>query len=103
MADIQRRDAVSTAEHAYRLENVGLRGHVQPGRWLVQHDHPGPARERHRQADALLLASRQLVRITAQESAVAREQHLVEHLAEPLAPRSLVRAEAVRRQRLFEL
>ena len=59
------------AQLAHGREHVRLRRHVEPGRRLVEHDQRGPQQERHREADALLLAARELVRIAAQELAVA--------------------------------
>ena len=49
VADVHGRDAVGAAQVADRLEHVRLRRHVEPGRRLVQHDHPGPVGERHRE------------------------------------------------------
>ena len=50
VAHVDRSDAVRRAEVAHRLEHVGLGGHVEPGRRLVQHDHARPVGERHRRA-----------------------------------------------------
>jgi hypothetical protein len=52
---------------------VRLCRHVEPGRRLVEDDHARPARERHRQTDALLLSAGELVRIPPEELLVARE------------------------------
>ena len=67
VADVERRDAVRVAEVAHGAQHVRLRRHVEAGGRLVEHDHARPAREGHREADALLLAARELVRVAAQE------------------------------------
>ena len=90
---VDRGDAVRCAEVADGLEHVGLGGHVEPRRRLVQHDHTGPVGECHGERDPLLLAARQLVRIAAQEHVVAREQHLAERLDDARAPLLVGRAE----------
>ncbi len=103
VAHVERRDAMDAAEVAHGVEHVRLRRDVEPGSRLVEHDHAGAAGERHRQPDALLLAARELVGIAGEKALVAREEHLVEHLVEPLAPLLPGRSVAVRRKRLLEL
>jgi hypothetical protein len=103
VAHVEGRDPVHAAEVADSVEDVRLRRDVEPGRGLVEDDHAGPAREGHRQADPLLLPARELVRIAGEETIVPREQHLVEHLPEPLPPFLRGGAEPVRRERLLEL
>ena len=61
-------------------QHVGLRGDVEPGGRLVEHDDARPAGERHRQTDALLLAARELVRVAPQELRRRRQQDLAHHL-----------------------
>jgi hypothetical protein len=82
VAHVDRGHAVGVAERTNRLEHVRLRRHVEPGRRLVQDDHPWPARERHRQSDPLLLPAGELMRIPSEELLVSGEQHLVEHLVQ---------------------
>ncbi len=103
VADVQRRDAVRAAEHAHRLEHVRLRRHVEAGRRLVEHDHARPAREGHRESDALLLSTRQLVRVAAQEAPVGGQQDFGEHLRESFAPFRVAGTEVMRDERLLEL
>ncbi len=76
VADVQRGDAVRAAELAHGAEHVRLRRHVEAGRRLVEHDHARAAGERHREADTLLLAARELVGVAAQELVVRGKRDL---------------------------
>ena len=67
VADVDGGRLVAPAELANRREHVRLRRDVEPGRRLVEDDQGGPQEERDRQADALLLAAGELVRIAPQE------------------------------------
>src|SRR3954451_12556782 len=82
---------------------MALRRHVEPGRRLVENDHARPARECHREPDALLLSAGELVRIPREERVVLRQQHLVEHLGKSRRAREPRLAPAVRLEHLFEL
>ena len=70
VGDVEGGDAVGAAQLADSGQHVGLRAHVEAGRRLVEHDHARPAGERHRHADALLLAAGQLVRVRRMNSGV---------------------------------
>ena len=93
----------SRVQLADRLEHVGLGAHVEPGRRLVEHDHRWSTRERHRQADALLLAAGELVRITTQELGRPRQQDLFHHLDHAVAARLVAAAEPVELHHLQQL
>ena len=104
VADVQRRDVVEVAQRAHGLEHVGLRRHVEAGRRLVEHDHPRPAGERHREPDPLLLPARELVRIAPQER--ARRRAAGPPRASPTGARGArpaVVPKRVRLERLLEL
>ena len=103
VAHVERGRAVERRQLAHRPEHVRLRRHVEAGGRLVEHDHPRPAGERHREADALLLAARELVRVPAQVGGRVGQRHLAHHLGDPLAPLTLAGAERVRLQHLHEL
>ena len=66
MADVERAHSVCRGELAHGVEHGRLRRDVEAGRGLVEDDQTRPVCERHRQADALLLAAGQLVRVAAQ-------------------------------------
>ena len=83
MGDVERRDPVGLGEVADHVQHVRLRGHVQGGGRLVEHDDLGAVGERHGDGDALLLAAGQLVRIALQERLVGRQQDLGHHLSQP--------------------
>ena len=86
VAHVEGRNAVDVAEVADGVEDVRLRRDVESRRRLVEDDHARAACESHRQADALLLAARELVWIACKETLVARKKHLVEHLGQSFAP-----------------
>ena len=67
VADVHGTDVVIGAELLHRPEDVCLGRNVEPGRRLVEDDRSRAQQERHRDADALLLTSRDLVRVPAQE------------------------------------
>ena len=95
--------AVGAGQLANGLEHVRLRGHVQRRGRLVEDDHLGPAGERHGDRHALLLAAGELMRVAAQEVAVAGQQHLGEHLRAPRLALCPGAAEVVRLEDLDEL
>jgi hypothetical protein len=64
---------------------VALCRHVQPGGRLVEHDHLGAVDERHRDAYALQLATRELMRVAAQELVRRGQPHLSEQLLDARA------------------
>ena len=82
VGDVERRDTVGLGEVADRVQHVRLRGHVQGGGGLVEHDDLGPVGERHGDGDALLLAAGELVRVPAEELLVRGQQHLGHHLGQ---------------------
>ncbi len=104
VADVERRDAVGGGQLAHGVEHVRLRRHVEAGRRLVEHDHARPAGEGHREADALLLAARELVRVAAQVRRRRRAAR-TSRIISATRSRSLAaaRAEAVHLERLAQL
>ncbi len=102
VADVERRHLVRGGQLAHGAEHVRLGGDVEAGRRLVQHDHARPAGERHREADALLLAARELVRVAAQvrpRRQAARPRASSRRCA-PAAPRRRRRSRAPRAPRI---
>jgi len=84
-------------------QHVRLGRHVETRRGLVEDDQRGPARERHGDGDALLLAAGELVRVAAQELPVAGQQHLGHHLPDALCALRVRGAEPVHLEDLPEL
>ena len=68
--DIEHRHAEPRAQIDQQRDDLLLRGDVEAGRRLVEHDEVGIAGQRHGDADALLLAAGELVRIAAPEVGV---------------------------------
>ena len=103
VADVEGGDAVRGGQLAHGAEHVRLRRDVEARRGLVEHDQARPAGEGHRQADALLLAARELVRVAPQVGGVVRQRDLAHDLRD--AGRALLRprAEAVHLERLAQL
>ena len=102
VGDVEGADPVGAAELGHRLEDHRLRGHVETGRRLVEHQHLGLGQERHGQRDALHLAARQLVGVAAEELVVAGQAHLGQAVARALQPR-LRRADVAQLQQLDDL
>jgi hypothetical protein len=103
VADVERRDTVGPAQVAHRLQHPRLRRDVQAGRRLVADDHARPARERHRDRDALLLTARELVRVARQERVVGRQRDLLERLAHAGVALGVVLGAGVRVEHLAQL
>ncbi len=95
VGDVQGSDAVLAAERAHGVQHVGLGGHVQPGRRLVEHDQRRAAGEGHRQPDSLLLATGELMWVALQKLRRPGEQHLAHHLGHPIAAGRVIVAELV--------
>ena len=72
--DEQHREAELALEFLEQREHLRLHHDVQRGRRLVRDHEVRAARERHRDHDALLLTSRELVRVVAR--ATGGESHL---------------------------
>jgi hypothetical protein len=89
------------AEAADGVQHVALGGHVQSGGRLVEHDQRRAAGEGHRQPDALLLATGQLVRVAAQQVGRSVQVSLPQHLAK--AAIGVLDRAAVHPDRLFQL
>jgi hypothetical protein len=102
VADVQGRDVVQRRELADGRQDVRLRGDVQAGGRLVEHDEAGPVGERHGEPDPLLLAAGQLVRVAPQERPVVGQRHLPHHLRDAPGD-SAARLAAVRLDDLPEL
>ena len=85
VADVHGPDLVNLAKLTDRLEDVRLGRDVETRRRLVQDDRLGAEEKRHRDADALLLPSGELVRVAAEEFRVGGEPYLLEHLPDTRA------------------
>ena len=83
VADVHGRHLVMAAQAAEGVQDVPLRGDVQAGGRLVQHDQRGPAGEGHGQPDPLLLAAGQLMRVPPQQLRRGLEVGLPHHLGDP--------------------
>ena len=103
VADVERRDVMSRRQLAHRAEHVRLRGHVEAGRRLVEHDQARAARERHGEADALLLPARELVRIAPQVLLVVGQRDLAHDLGDARLALVGARAEPVHLECLAQL
>ena len=103
VADVERGDVVGRRELAHGAEHVGLGRHVEAGRGLVEHDQARPARERHREADALLLAARELVRVAPQIGGVVGQRDLAHDLGDARTALLGARAVPVHLERLAQL
>jgi hypothetical protein len=75
VSDKDRRRAIVAAQSANRFQDVSLRTHIQPCRWLVQDDYRRPQGEGHRQDHTLLLTPGQLVRVGVNHAPL-REAHV---------------------------
>ena len=84
VADVDGGHLVSTAQPAYGVQDAALRGDVQAGRRLVQHDQSRPAGEGHGQGNPLLLAAGNLVRVRGEDRAGILQARLGHHLREPV-------------------
>ena len=84
VTDVDRADVVLATEFAHRFENVRLSGDIETGRRLVEDDHLWSEQERHGDADALLLAAGELMRISAEKRGIGRERDLAERLADAI-------------------
>ena len=84
-------------------DDLLLRRHVEAGRRLVEHDEGRVAGERHGDADALLLAAGQLVRIAPQEIRRRRQADQAEQVQRPRDRARAVSPRAMRRQDFVDL
>ncbi len=87
VGDVERADAVGLAQRGHGVEHHLLGGDVEAGGRLVEDQHLGLGQERHRQGDALHLATGELVGVAPQELVVARQADLLETGAGRLEPR----------------
>ena len=102
VGDQDDRGAVLVAQVAQQLEDLGLNGHVEGGRRLVGDDHGRVERQRHRDDDALLLPTRELVRVVVDAALRLGDADSAEHL-DGAGLRLALRVLAVRPQPLGEL
>ena len=98
VTDVHGGHLVMAAQAAQGVQDVPLRGDVQAGGGLVQHDQRGAAGEGHGQPDALLLAAGQLMRVPPQQVRRRLETGLAQHLGDPGL--RLTRGHGVHQQRL---
>ena len=77
---VERGHAVRSRKVAHGRQDRRLRRDVQTGRRLVEDDQAGPVGEGHREPDALLLTTRELMRVPLQVCRVVVEGHLAHHL-----------------------
>ena len=85
--DVQHGEAELAAQVAELLDDARLRDDVEARRRLVEHDERRLPDERDRDREPLLLATRELVRVAAQEAAVGRQVHALEHAPGRVAAR----------------
>src|SRR5581483_2591000 len=88
-------------EPSQRLEDSGLSDDVKSSRRLVKNHDERPCYKRHRDRNSLLLATRELERVTRQECVVIRQADVRGKLARGSA--SLRPAFAVNNQRFGDL
>ena len=81
VADIDHRGAQPRRELGEQVEDMRLRGDVEPGGRLVEQQRLRLAGERHRDGDALLLAAGQLVRVAPRDGVGIGKPHLREQFA----------------------
>ena len=101
--DVQRGDAVLTGERANGGKHVLLSRHVEASRRLVEHDDRRAAGEGHRESDALLLTTRELVRIALEVFVVCRQEYLGHHLLDAGLARHIRATEVVCLEHLHQL
>jgi hypothetical protein len=82
---------------------VSLSDHVEPGGGLVQDHERWSAGKGSRNQYALLLATRQLVRVAPEEGAVAWQQHLLHKLLQALTSVGSVAPDMMNTEHLIEL
>ena len=75
MADVEGGRACLGDQRAEKRRDPGLRGHVEPGRRLVEDEHLGFTGERDRDCDPLLLATAELMRITVERAGRVRNAY----------------------------
>ena len=97
VGDIEHRHAKPRAQIDQQRDDLLLRRHVEAGRRLVEHDEGRVAGERHGDADALLLAARELVRIAALELHRRRQADEAEQFARPFAVAAVIAVPCARR------
>ena len=102
VGDVERGDAVSTAELTHRPQHHALGGDVEPGGRLVEHEHLGLGQEGHRQCDALHLTTGELVGVATHELVVVGEADLGQAVPGTLQP-ALRRAETAQLHQLDDL
>jgi hypothetical protein len=78
--DVEHRHAEAGFERDEQGHDLFLRGDVEPGGRLIQHHEIRIAGERHGDADSLLLAARELVRVAPHEARLRRQAHQREEL-----------------------
>ena len=100
--DVEGTDPVGAAELGHRVEHHLLGGDVETGGRLVEDQHLGLGQERHRQGDALDLATRELVGVALEELVVVGQAHLGQPVARALQPR-LRGADAAQLEQLDDL
>ena len=101
--DVHHRCLVLLAQVMDGSQDVGLGGHVEPGGRLVHDDRLRPEDRRHRDRDALLLATRELMGVAAQELGVAREADVRERLADRVLHGSVAELVRVHLEHLAQL
>ena len=101
--DVDHRHAELGAQAAEQIEDLGLRGHVEARRRLVEHDQLRVAREGHRNHDALLLTARELVRVLLRCPLRVGQADVRDQLADPPSALAAGAANSVHRHRLDEL
>ena len=98
MRHIEHRHAKAGAQVHQKIDDLFLSGDVEAGRRFVQHNEARLASKRHGDADALLLAAGELVRIAPEEGLRIRQPDESEELTSPAAC-----AQPMRGQNLVDL
>ncbi|CAM5776760.1 hypothetical protein LMIY3S_05695 [Labrys miyagiensis] len=79
VGNIEETGAVAMAQVADEVKNRSFDGHVEAGGGLVQQQQCRPRKQGHGDDDALLLAARQLMRITPEDVARIRQADVLDH------------------------
>ena len=103
MRDVEHRHAVAPPQLRQQRHDLLLRGDVEAGRRLVEHEQVGIAGQGHGDRDALLLAAGELVRIAPADAVRVRQAHRLEQFGGALTSRYAVGMSTMRGHHLGHL